>query len=68
MLNKKGNVNMKMTTALDVIQKEADFLGQPFLETMMDIKKYGTRMYSERVVEAFNIVFASGVQMFAEVK
>ena len=59
---------MKMTTALDVIQKEADFLGQPFLETMMDIKKYGTRMYSERVVEAFNIVFASGVQMFAEVK
>ena len=58
---------MKMTTALDVIQKEADFLGQPFLETMMDIKKYGTRMFSERVVEAFNIVFASGVQMFAEV-
>ena len=57
---------MKMTTALDVIQKEADFLGQPFLETMMDIKKYGTRMYSERVVQAFNVVFAAGVQMFAE--
>jgi hypothetical protein len=68
MLNKKGNVNMKMTTALDVIQKEADFLGQPFLETMMDIKLHGTRMYSERVVQAFNVVFAAGVQMFAEVK
>lgn len=59
---------MKMSTALEVIQKEADFLGQPFLETMMDIKKYGTRMYSDRVMQAFNIVFASGVQMFAEVK
>ena len=56
---------MKMSTAMKVIQDEADFLGQPFLETMMDIKQYGTRMYSERVVEAFNIVFAAGVQMFA---
>ena len=59
---------MKMSTAVEVIQREADFLGQPFLETMMDIKKYGTRMYSERVVDAFNVVFAAGVQMFAEVE
>ena len=59
---------MKTATAYKVIQSEADFLGQPFLETMMDIKKYGTRMYSDRVMQAFNVVFASGVQMFAEVK
>lgn len=59
---------MKQSTAFQVIQKEADFLGLPFLETCIDIKKHGTRIYSPKVVEAFNIVFAVGCDFFAEAK
>lgn len=57
---------MKTETAIKIISKEAEFLGMPFLETLIDIKKNGRMMYSEKVVEAFNIVFAQGQQMFAK--
>lgn len=57
---------MNMTTAIAQIQKEADFLGLPFLETMMDIKKEGSMVYSEKTMQAFRIVFAAGQSMFAE--
>jgi hypothetical protein len=57
---------MKTTTAFKVIQKEADFLGLPFLETCEHIKKYRTQIYSPKVVEAFDIVFDVGQKFFAE--
>ena len=57
---------MKTTTAFKVIQKEADFLGLPFLETCESIKKYRRMVYSPQVVEAFDIVFAVGQKFFAE--
>jgi hypothetical protein len=59
---------MKTVTAFNIIQKEADFLGLPFLETCEDIKKYRTRIYSQNVVEAFDIVFSVGQKFFAEVE
>jgi hypothetical protein len=55
---------MKQETAYKVIQDEANFLGKSFFETLVDIKKWGTQMYSERVVEAFEIVFSDGQKMF----
>jgi hypothetical protein len=55
---------MKQETAYKVIQDEADFLGKSFFETLVDIKKWETQMYSERVVEAFEIVFSDGQKMF----
>lgn len=55
---------MKTSTAFKVIQKEADFLGKPFLETCMDIKKYRRMVYSPTVVEAFDIVFSVGQKFF----
>lgn len=57
---------MKQATAFAIIQKEADFLGKPFLETCMDIKKYRRMIYSPQVVEAFDIVFEVGCNFFAE--
>ena len=59
---------MKTATAFNIIQKEADFLGKPFLETFMDIKKYRRMVYSPTVVEAFDIVFSVGQKFFAEVE
>jgi len=59
---------MKQATAFKIIQKEADFLGKPFLETCEDIKKYRRMVYSPTVVEAFDIVFAVGQKFFAEVE
>lgn len=55
---------MKKETAYKVIQKEADFLGLSFFDVLTDIKKWGTQMYSEQAVEAFNIVFDEGHKMF----
>ena len=47
---------MKELTAYKIICKEADFLGLSFLNVLVDIEKWGTKMYSKRVVEAFNII------------
>jgi hypothetical protein len=58
---------MQITTAINVIQKEADFLGMPMLETLEDIKKHGRMVYSEKTMEAFNVIFEAGQSMFAEV-
>jgi hypothetical protein len=58
---------MQITTAINVIQKEADFLGMPMLETLQDIKKHGRMVYSEKTMEAFNVIFEAGQSMFAEV-
>jgi hypothetical protein len=58
---------MQITTAINVIQKEADFLGMPILETLEDIKKHGRMVYSEKTMEAFNVIFEAGQSMFAEV-
>jgi hypothetical protein len=55
---------MKTSTAFNVIQKEADFLGLPFLETCESIKKYRRMVYSPKVVEAFDIVFVVGQKFF----
>jgi hypothetical protein len=58
---------MQITTAINVIQKEADFLGMPILETLEDIKKHGRMVYSEKTMEAFNVIFEAGQAMFAEI-
>jgi hypothetical protein len=58
---------MQITTAINVIQKEADFLGMPMLETLQDIKKHGRMVYSEKTMEAFYVIFEAGQSMFREV-
>ena len=55
---------MNITTAIQQIQKEADFLGLPFLETLEDIKKEGSMVYSDKTMEAFQVVLTAGRQMF----
>lgn len=47
---------MKTQTAMNVILKEALFLGMNVVEVMKDVKKQGRMVYSERVVEAVKII------------
>jgi hypothetical protein len=58
---------MQITTAIKQIQKEADFLGMPLLETLQDIQKNGRMVYSERTMEAFVVFMQQGQELFAPV-
>ena len=56
---------MKIETAINVLNKEREFLGLGFLELLQDIQKYGKMVYSERVMEAFERFMVDGRKMFA---
>ena len=58
---------MQIATAVKQIQKEADFLGMPLLETLQDIQKNGRMVYSERTMEAFVVFMQQGQALFAPV-
>lgn len=56
---------MEIATAIKILQKEAEFLGLGFLETLEDIQKEGSMVYSERVMIAFRVFVREGAKMFA---
>ena len=47
---------MKVQTAHKLIQKEADFLGQDYFDIIVDVHKWGSQMFSSKVVEAVKII------------
>jgi hypothetical protein len=57
--------NMKIETAIGILEKERNFLGMGFLELLQDIQKQGRMIYSERVMEAFDRFMIDGRRMFA---
>ena len=57
--------NMKIETAIGILEKERNFLGIGFLELLQDIQKYGKMIYSERTMEAFDRFMIDGRKMFA---
>ena len=59
---------MKITTAINQLNKERDFLGIGFLELLQDIQKHGRMVYSEKTMEAFSVFMAEGSKMFATVE
>jgi hypothetical protein len=59
---------MKLMTAINLLQGEADFLGQPLLETLEDIKKHGRMVYGEKTMEAYTTFLVQGQKFFAEVE
>ena len=56
---------MDILTAIAQIEKESEFLGLGFLETLQDIEKYGDMVYCERTMIAFRVFMAEGRKMFA---
>jgi hypothetical protein len=67
MAYKAKGATMQITTAIKQIQKEADFLGMPLLETLQDIQKNGRMVYSERTMEAFVVFMQQGQALFVPV-
>ena len=47
---------MKTQTAMNVIQKEARFLGMGIVDLMKDVKKQGKMIYSDTVIEAVKVI------------
>ena len=58
---------MKITTAIEQLNRERDFLGLGFLEVLQDIQKLGRMVYSERTMIAFSVFMAEGAKLFATV-
>ena len=58
---------MQIATAIKHLQKEAEFLGMPLLETLQDIKQHGRMLYSESTMEAFVVFMQQGQALFASV-
>jgi hypothetical protein len=58
---------MQIATAVKQLQKEAEFLGMPLLETLQDIKRHGRMIYSERTMQAFVVFMQQGQELFAPV-
>ena len=47
---------MKTITAMQIIQKEARFLGMSVVEVMKDVQKHGKMIYNETVVQAVKVI------------
>jgi hypothetical protein len=47
---------MKLETAIKQIQKEAAFVGWTAPDIVRDIAKYGRMLYSERTMQAYQVI------------
>jgi hypothetical protein len=57
---------MQIATAIKHLQKEAEFLGMPLLETLQFIQK-NPLAQPQRTMEAYRAFTAQGAKMFAPV-
>lgn len=57
---------MQIATAIKVIQKESEFLGMGFLETMQFIQK-NPLAQPMKTMEAYRVIMGQGSKMFAEI-
>ena len=47
---------MKLSTAIKLVEKEAYWLGCSVKEVIVEVKKYGKKVYSEKIVEAVEVI------------
>ena len=60
-------LNMKIETAIGIMNKEREFLGLGFLELLQDIQNEGKMVYSQKTMEAFERFMVDGRKMFEPV-
>ena len=60
-------LNMKIETAIGILNKEREFLGFGFLELLQDIQKCGKMVYPQKTMEAYERFMVDGRKMFAPV-
>jgi hypothetical protein len=57
---------MQIATAIKQIQKESEFLGMGFLETMQFIQK-NPLAQPQKTMEAYRVIIDNGAKMFAPI-
>ena len=57
---------MQITTAIKQLQKEAEFLGMPLLETLQFIQK-NPLAQPQKTMEAYRVFMDQGTKLFAPV-
>ena len=57
---------MQIATAIKHLQKEAEFLGMPLLETLQFIQK-NPLAQPQRTMEAYQVFMGQGAKLFAPV-
>ena len=57
---------MDITTAIAQLQKEAEFLGMPLLETLQFIKQ-NPLAQPQKTLEAYRVFMGEGAKLFAPV-
>jgi len=55
---------MKLTTAISVLQKDADFLGMPFLDFLKFVKT-NPMAQTQKTMEAYRVFAAEATAFFA---
>jgi hypothetical protein len=55
---------MKISTAISVLQKDADFLGMPFLEFLTFVKT-SPMAQTQKTIEAFRVFEAEATEFFS---
>jgi hypothetical protein len=55
---------MKLTTAISVLQKDADFLGMPFLDFLKFVKERPLAQ-TQKTIEAYRVFKAEATAFFA---
>jgi len=59
---KQQRFNMKLSTAVSILQKEAKFQGVWVGQVLADVKRHGRMIYSQKVVEAAELYVAKTQQ------
>jgi hypothetical protein len=57
---------MQIATAIKHLQKEAEFLGKPLLETLQFIQK-NPLAQPQKTIEAYRVFMGEGAKLFAPV-
>ena len=57
---------MQIATAIKHLQKEAEFLGKPLLETLQFIKQ-NPLAQPQKTIEAYRVFMGEGAKLFAPV-
>jgi hypothetical protein len=60
----KQGVDMKLTTAISVLQKDADFLGMNFLDFLKFVKE-SPLAQTQKTMEAYRVFTAEATAFFA---
>ena len=58
---------MEIFTAIKLIEKESIFLGLSFVDTLLEIEKLGSMVFSKETMSAYFLITSKSSYMFGEI-